>query len=67
MTNKVKVTLQRNDGSMQTVEVEQDEIAQKAIVVYDNVFYTYGGMGGRFFSEIRFNEVEEPLYLNKSK
>ena len=61
--NTVKITLQYRSGAVLTMEVSQELIAEASILEYQQSYFTYGGMGGRFFSEVRFNEVNPPVLL----
>lgn len=60
-----KITLRKKDGSKQTFDAKEVDISQKTIVVLDGIFYIYAGTFGKFFEEINFAEVDEPVYLDK--
>ena len=62
----ITIALLNKEGKeVESIEVDQSWIAEAAMIVYDNKHYVYSGMDGRFFSNIKFREVNPPVYINK--
>lgn len=60
----MKIILALADKTEIELEVPVEDIAERAILVHNNKFYTYERSQGRAFGVARFGEVKEPLYLN---
>lgn len=61
---QVSVVLQNEQGVVKTLTVDHETIAESSILKYNGEFYSYGGSGGRFFSEARFNLVKPPVDIS---
>lgn len=61
----LKITLRNADSSSVVLNVQHEDIANAAVIVYEGKYYVYGGMSGRVFQDIHFNEVNEPVKIEK--
>lgn len=53
--------LDRNQQEVATVNVHPQCIVEAACIVYQGRYFIYNGMEGRFFTSIKFGEVNAPV------
>lgn len=61
---KIKLVLQRLDGTNVEFERTAEEVSKYAILTYGGAYFVYRGYTDRFYTEIAFCEVEPPHSLD---
>lgn len=59
------VLLDRQNAEVAKLQIQPERIADAACVIWNGRHFIYGGMEGRFFSNVKFVECNPPVDISK--